>query len=412
MIPDIFLKIILSLGIGALIGVERERRGTGELAQGVRTFMLVSFLGTLSSYFSSQLQSFIPLYVAFILAGILTALGYINKTKTKHYGLTTEFAFLLTFLLGVLVFYDNFPFYLSISAAILLTFILASKELLHAFSKHLTSEEIWNAALFAILAFIILPILPNRTIDPFNTINPFVVWASVIIVLSISFVGYILMKIFGAKRGLILTGLLGGLVSSTAVAVSMADNVKKHKRMLYSATFAVVIASSTMFLRMFVVSSIFNYSIALTLLIPLAILGVLGYLLAISFFEKIIKEKPNLVLKSPLDLKTALSFGLFFTIILFLSNLARNYFGESAIYVIATLAGLVEVDAVTISFSSLALSTLSPAIAIKGIILAALSNTFSKWVLVLWLGTREMAINIGKVFLILIGVGGVLLFLL
>jgi uncharacterized membrane protein (DUF4010 family) len=196
-----------------------------------------------------------------------------------------------------------------------------------------------------------------------------------------------------------------------AVAVSMANDVKKHKKLLYSATFALIIASSTMFLRVLVVSSIFNQEIGLRLFIPLAILGVLGYILAISFFEKILKEKPKLVLKSPLDLKTALWFGFFFTLILFLSNLARNYFGESVIYLVAFLAGLIEVDAATISLSSLALTSISPAIAVKGIIIATLSNTFSKLVIVYKLGTREMTVEVGKIFLVLIVLGGILLFL-
>jgi uncharacterized membrane protein (DUF4010 family) len=412
MVPDIFLKIIFSLGIGALVGVEREQRAKGELAQGIRTFMLASFLGTVSSYFSSMLQSFIPFYITFIVIGILTALGYFNKTKrSTQLGMTTEFAFLLTFLFGVMVFYDSFPFYLSVSAAILLTFILASKEILHAFSRHLKREELWNAVLFAILTFIVLPILPNKTIDPFNAINPFMIWAGVVVVLSISFAAYILMKIFGAKRGIILTGLLGGLVSSTAVAVSMANDAKKQKRMLYSATFAILFASSTMFLRMLVISAVFNYSIATLLVVPLGILGILGYILAISIFEKILKERPKLVLKSPLDLKTALRFGLLFAVILFLSGWARNYFGESAIYPVALLAGLVDVDAVTVSFSSLALTSLSQAIAVKGIIIAALSNTFLKWLLTYWFGTKKMAGIIGKIFLALIVVGGILVFL-
>jgi uncharacterized membrane protein (DUF4010 family) len=412
MVQDIFLKIIFSLGIGALVGIEREQKGKGVLAQGVRTFMLASFFGTLSSYFSAQLQSFLLFYLAFLILGVLTALGYLNKTrKTRNLGMTTEVAFLITFLLGVLVFFDSFPFYLSISGAILLTFVLASIDLLHGFSKHLTSEEIWNAAFFAILSFIILPILPNEPMGPFNAINPFMIWASVVTVLSVSFAAYILMRIFGPKRGVILTGLFGGLVSSTGVAVSMANDVKKNERMLYSGTFAMLVASSTMFLRMLFISSIFNYQIALMLLIPLAILGILGYILSISFFEKILKERPKLALKSPLDLKTALKFGIFFTSILFLSNLAKHYFGESAIYLVALLAGLIEVDAVTISFSSLALTSISPAVAVKGIILAGLSNTFSKWVLTVWLGTKPMAIEVGKVFLILIAAGGILLFL-
>jgi len=412
MIPDIFLKILLSLGIGALVGIEREQKGRGELAQGIRTFTLVSFLGLMSMHFSFLLQSYIPFYITFLFVGVLTALSYLNKIKIKHIGLTTEFAFLLTFLLGVLLYYDSFPYYLSVSAAILLTFILASKQALHSFSRHLTNEEIWNAVFFAILAFIILPMLPNRTIDPFNAINPFVIWTGMITVLSISFAAYILMKIFGAKKGIILTGLLGGLASSMAVAVSMADDVKKHKRVLYSATFALLIASATMFLRMWIISGVFNQQTALILFTPLMILGFLGYLLAMSFSEKIMKEKPKFKLKSPLDLKTALTFGLLFTIILFLSNVIRNYFGESAIYLVALVGGLIEVDAVTISLSSLTLTTISPMVAVKGIILAALSNTFSKSLIVACLGRKEMTIAVAKVFLILIIVGGLMLFLL
>lgn len=412
MIPDIFLKILLSLGIGALVGIEREHKGKGEMTEGIRTFTLVSLLGMLSMYFSMFLQSYIPFYITFLFVGVLTAFGYLNKIKINHIGLTTEIAFLLTFLLGVLVYYDSFPYYLSISAAILMTFILASKEALHSFSRHLTSEEIWNAVFFAILAFIILPMLPNKTIDPFNSINPFVIWTGIVTVLSISFAAYILMKNFGTKKGIILTGLLGGLTSSIAVSISMANDVKKHKRVLYSATFALLIASATMFVRMWIVSGIFNQQIALMLFTPLAILGILGYLLAMSFFEKTMKEKPKFDLKSPLDLKTALTFGLLFTIILFLSNVIRNYFGESAIYLVALLGGLIEVDAVTISLSTLALTTISPVVAVKGIVLAALANTFSKSLIVACLGTKKMLIAVGKVFLFLIIAGGVLLFLL
>ena len=204
MVEEIFLKIVLSLGIGALVGIEREQRAKGEVAQGIRTFILVSLLGFLSTHFSFLLQSFLPFYLAFIFAGILTALAYLKKIEK---GQTTNFAFLITFLLGTLVYFDNFPFYLSISMAILLTFILASKEILHTFSKHLTKEEVWNAVFFAVLSFVVLPVLPNKTIDPLNSINPFLIWSSVVIVLSLSFVAYILMKIFGPKKGIILSGV-------------------------------------------------------------------------------------------------------------------------------------------------------------------------------------------------------------
>jgi uncharacterized membrane protein (DUF4010 family) len=410
MVEEIFLKILISLGIGALIGTEREHRGKGELAQGIRTFMLASLLGLLSTYFSTIFHSFLIFYISFLAVCTLTVLAYMNKIKSKHLGLTTEFAFLITFLLGVLVYFDNFPFYISISLSIFLFFTLASKELLHAFSKHLTKEEIWNFAIFAILSFVVLPILPNKPIDPFNAINPFMIWASIVVVLSLSFVAYILMKIFGAKKGLILSGFLGGIVSSVAVTISMASQAKKNKKILYSAIFSILIASSTMFLRMFFLSTLFNLKLAPFLFFPLATLSILGYFSSLGFLEKVEKEKPKMMLKSPLDFKVALRFGIFFISSLFFVHVTKNYFGEMVIYPIAFITGLGDVDAVTISLSSLAYTSISPGVAVNGIILAALSNTLSKWLLVFWLGNREMASNIGKTFLALMIVGAIILF--
>ncbi|MEM5772824.1 MAG: DUF4010 domain-containing protein [Candidatus Aenigmatarchaeota archaeon] len=408
MVEELFLKMILSLGIGALVGIEREQRAKGEVAQGIRTFMLASFLGFISTHFSFIFQSFLPFYIAFIFSGVLTALAYWRKTK-DHIGQTTNFAFLITFLLGTLVYFDSFPFYLSVSLAILLTFILASKEILHTFSRHLTKEEVWNAVFFAVLSFVVLPILPNHTIDPMNSINPFLIWSSVVIVLSLSFSAYILMKIFGPKKGIILSGILGGIISSVAVTISMASDAKKNRRIFYSAIFSIIVASSTMFLRMFFISAIFNYSLILMLL-PLVILSVLGYFISLSFIEKIKREKPKLILRSPLDLKTALRFGLFFMLTMIIISVSKNYFNEAVVYPIAFITGLADVDAIVISLSSLAFVSISPAVAAKGIIIAAISNTFSKWLLVAWLGTKKMASDLGKVFLILSFVGIAILF--
>jgi uncharacterized membrane protein (DUF4010 family) len=402
----LFQKIILSLIIGALVGIEREKRGKGELAEGLRTFMLVCLFGFLSGLFSDILQSHLPFLIAFFAVGVLTILGYIAKTKRGHLGLTTEIAFLSTFAIGIVIFFDSFPYFLSISLGILLAFVLASKELLHKFAKHLKIEEIRDAIIFAILTFIILPVLPNRTVDPFNALNPFLIWFSIVLVLSISFAGYVAMKIFGAKRGLALTGLFGGLVSSTGVALAMAENVRRNKRILYSAVFAVIIASSTMFLRIIVLSSIFNLEVALRLILPMLILAFSGYLLSFKSWKKILKEKTTLSIGSPLALKPALKFGVFFTIVLFVSNLAKNYLGTTGLYLVALIAGLVEVDAITISYSSLALgSALFSIVAVNGILIAALSNTFSKWLLVNWFGSRKMGFEVGKVFSVLIGLG-------
>lgn len=408
----LFQKILLSLALGALVGIEREKRGKGELPEGLRTFVLVCLLGFLSALFSDMFKSNLSFLIAFFSVGALTALGYVAKTKRGHLGMTTEIAFLTMFAIGVIIFFDSYPYFLSISLGILLTFILIFKEMLHKFAKHLKIKEIRDAVIFAILTFIILPLLPNKTVDPFNALNPFVIWLSLVLVLSIGFVGYIAMKTLGSKMGLVLTGLLGGVASSTAVSVSMAEKVRQNKKLLYSATFAVIIASSTMLLRTAFVSSVVNYNVGFLLLIPFSVIAFGGYLLSYLSWRKSMKEKPVLEIGSPLALKPAIKFTIIFVIILLLSKIAQNHFGYQGIYLIAIIAGLVELDAINISLSSLALTGLSPFTAVAGIILACISNTISKLVLVRWLGTKEMAVEVGKVFAVIVALGVFMLFLL
>lgn len=402
-------KILLSLGIGILIGLERQRRGKGELVAGVRTFTLVCLFGLVSAFISEIFGSNLPTLIAFFATCSLTVCAYVIRAmKTKFLGITTEIAFILTFLIGLLIYYDKYPYFLSVTMGILLTFILVSKESLHKFARGLKRKEIRDAVIFGMITFVILPILPNYTVDPFNALNPYLIWLSLVFVLSISFVGYIAMKIFGTKKGLALTGLFGGLASSTSVAIVMAENVRRDRKLLKSATFAVVVASTTMFLRTVVVSSFFNTTVALGLIVPLCLIATLGYSSSYFIWKKIKKSKKTINIGSPLTLTPALKFALFFMLILLVSKLGKIYFGQMGIYFIALLAGLVEVDAITISLSSL--TNLQPTVAINGIIIACLANTFSKWFLVNWIGTRKISMEVGKIFAVLLLVGIAILF--
>ena len=408
MATDILIKLILSLALGALIGIEREKHGKWELIEGMRTFMLVSFLATLSAYFSEVLNSILIIIIAFIFKGLLTILGYLSKIKHKHVGLTTEVAFLLTFVIGLIVYSDSYPYYLSIASGLVLTLILASKGRMHHFAKHLKEKEIWDAIIFAIITFVILPILPNRTIDPFNSFNPFLVWLSIVLVLTISFVGYIAMKIFGVRKGIALTGLLGGVASSTALSVAMAEETRKYPRIFNSAAFAICLAGSTMFLRMLAMDFVINTDVAMKVVIPLAVLGIVGYVLSL-FILKNKKNEQKINVSSPLAFKSAFSFGIFFVLVFFISRLAENYVGNAGILLFAFLAGLIEVDAINISFATLAITTITPAVAVYGILLAAIANTVSKWGLAKYFGTTALAKDVGKVFIFLVGIGVVFL---
>ncbi len=400
-------RIALALAMGILIGVERERRAKGEIVAGVRTFTLTCLFGVLSSYLSQQLGTNLPILISFAAVSVLTACSYVIRTlKTKRIGMTSEIAFILTYVIGLIVFMDSYPFLLSISMGTLVTLILVSKENLHQFARNLKLSEIRDAVIFGIISFIILPVLPNYPIDPFNVLNPHMIWESLVIILSISFAAYVAMKLFGTKIGLALTGLFGGLASSTSVAVSMAEDVKENKKLLAPASFAVIIASTTMFVRIVAVSYLFNHEVAYGLLLPFSLIGLVGYLLSYFTWKKVKKAKTSIDMKSPLALKSTIKFTLLFTAILLFSTIGRAVFGENAIYAIAIISGLVDVDAITISLSSIAY--LDPATAIRGIMIACLVNTISKWALVSY-GNRKMGIEVGKVFIILLIIGAVAL---
>ncbi len=401
MVEDIILfqKILLSLAIGTLIGIERERSGKGELFAGVRTFMLVCLFGLLIGFLSDLMASQLLIYIGlFSIAGITIASYILRFYRTKQVGLTTEIAFLITFIIGLILFFEVYPYFLSISLGIILTLILLSKGSLHSFAKHLTAKEIRDAVIFAIAAFIILPLLPTEAIDPFHIIHPYSIWLAIVFVLSVSFAAYVAMKAFGAKKGAVLTGLFGGFVSSTSVAIVMSEKVKQNKKFLYSSVFAVGIASSTMFLRQLFMASFFNYNLFPFLFLPLILIGIVGYLLSYPALKKSSRDKAIVNIGSPLAIKPALQFSISLILILFVSTLMQNYFGYSGIFLIALVTGFLDVDAITISLATLVFGGLPISTAVGGIIIAGMSNTIFKWILTYWLGKKKMGVEIGRIY--------------
>ena len=221
-------RIVLTLAVGALVGVEREWRGRGEHIAGLRTFMLVCLVGFLSGIMAELLQSSVIIYITMVFSGLFALVGYAYKAHhLKSFGITTEVAFLMTFVIGLMFSFESVNVFYPIALGIILTFVLVSKESMHSFVRHLKQKEIFSAVVFAIITFVILPVLPNEVIDPglSNSLNPRMIWLSVVLVLSISFAGYIAMKIFGAKRGMAVTGILGGIASSTSLSITMAERV-------------------------------------------------------------------------------------------------------------------------------------------------------------------------------------------
>jgi uncharacterized membrane protein (DUF4010 family) len=409
----LILKFVIALAIGALVGLERERKSKDTDFAGIRTFIFIALFGILSAYLSQPFPYFF--LIAFLGLSILVGLSYWISTRDNgDIGLTTEVAALLTFSLGLMCYWDD-GYKIAPILAIIITSLLAAKPFLHAVAQKISQKEMNSTLKFLIIAFVILPLLPNQTMGPWEVFNPYQVWLMVVFISGISYAGYILIRFVGPERGLGLTGVLGGLVSSTAVVTAMAARVKESELLMKAAVFATVVASSMMFLRVFFEVLVVNSSLAPLLAAPMIIMGVLGILLGVLVWRSSMVKKMDsgVKLENPFSLKPALIFGALFVAIIFISNLAYIYFGSRGVYIASIISGVADVDAITISMALLAQNgTISSVTAVTAITLASISNTMVKFGIALFLGTRSFGKNVGGLFAIIILAGLIAIFLI
>lgn len=394
---DFVLHLLTALGLGALFGLERSRREKktdkpGSLP-GIRTYSLISLLGFTSATLSEQWGIAIFL-LTFLLAGALVVFSYWQEAKQYHFlGITSEISSLLVFLFGGLVVLDM---KIAVLISVLSLFVLALRKPLRNFPKTISKGEMIAILKFLIVAFVVLPLLPTEAIDPWGVVVPYKAWLMVIFISGLSFLGYILTKFIGVEKGIGITGLVGGLASSTAVASSMAISSRKHKRIVSPFVFAVVAASSIMFVRMGITVFVMNRDLFFALLGPLFLIivfcmGVLFFLYQRSKKYKKVKAEP-LKLESPFQLKPALLFGAFYIVILFVAHFMYEYFDEKGLLIASALAGITDVDAITLSLSELSKNTsISKQVAMQGILIAALVNTAVKLFLARLFGGKAFA---------------------
>lgn len=383
-------KIIIVLLIGSLIGLEREhsRAEGSKIFAGIRTYTLISLLGLISAIISEFSVIWI-LPVIFIAFSSLVVASYITSSKNGKVGGTSEIAALLTFLLGALVYWNLIL--LAAAAAVIITVFLSLKIQLHNIVGSLGEQDIYATLKMAIITIIILPLLPDKTIDPLKVLNPRLIWLMVVLVSGISLLGYLVIKFYGKNKGLAVTGLIGGFISSTAVAFSFSRKSKIQPA--YSGTFAlgILLASSIMFLRIAVIIFLLNLSLASSLWILLLIFSVFGFIISYYYSKRIVNDSVQLVeVKNPFEIKSALVFGLIFGVILFLSKAAQIYFGNSGIYAASVLGGISSVDAIVLSISKIVNEKISFRIASEAIIIVAATNTIVKLIIASIWGDKKL----------------------
>lgn len=355
-------ELIFAILVGALVGIEREHARAAEHFKGlpifgVRTTILLSILGFLFSFFAMSINTpFLIAIGALSVVIITTAVYFSNALIKKYTGATTYVATIIVFFLGAFVGLGGYTNYMIAAiGSIVTTAFLATRHKLRHLSKMIEQREIFGAVKFGIIAFIILPLLPNKTIDPFGIFNPFQIWYVVVIVSAIYFVSYILMRIF-SERGLIITSLLGGLVSGSIITYQLGGWLNRNKKLISIATTGVMLAIiSGLIGDLFIIAFVFNKFDLLLMLIPAVAIVILFFLFfAFKTYESN-KEIPHfrVNVKSPFALKPALEFGAFYLALLGINTVLGNLLGVYGLYPVTILASLVSSSTSIISTVSL-----------------------------------------------------------
>ncbi|MEO0006893.1 MAG: hypothetical protein RJA20_1089 [Bacteroidota bacterium] len=381
-LPPFFQHLLVTAAIGLIIGLEREFNTHGERAHvgGIRTFTLAAMLGYLSGTVAANSVLWV---IPFTILGffLLLSVIYYYQVRQEGYGLTSELSMLSTLLLGILV--SQGYVQESLAVVVVMTALLSVKEQVHGIVKKITEEELFAFIKFAVLALLILPILPDKSFGPEGLINSLELGWLVIIVLSISFTGYLLLKFVG-QRGILLTAIIGGLLSSTMVTWVFSERSREKPELSASYGAGIILASSVMFIRAFALAAVFYQPVARLLVIPLSVLLVLNLLTAYRVYrlQQHNGETPSLNPGNPLDIRNAVVFTLIYTGITFGMYYARQWSGQVGVYLSGAISGIADIDAITISSAKWASAdTEQTGFAASVIILAILSNTVFKAVL-------------------------------
>jgi len=388
----LFQRFGIALGLGLMIGVEREREARDAFA-GIRTFPLIALMGCAAGLLNDHFYfgSF-PITFAVVTAFVLAS--YIFTGSAGEPGITTEIASLLAFLYGALSWWQMPE--LAAALAVLTVLLLASKQWLENLSLRIGRQDITAALQFGVITLIVLPILPDQTFGPLDVLNPREIWQMVVLIAGINLVGYALIKILGSQQGIWLAGLLGGLASSTAATLSFARHSKEEPHLAADLSLAIVLASTVMFARVLVAVFAIHPAVARELLAPVAGAGGVGILgCAILWFSRRMRskqkgDKEQLETKNPFELRSAIQFGLLFGLVLFVAKAAQQYLGAPGVYLSSVIAGGADVDAIVFSLSNLARGSLPVRVAAQAITLATMANTVVKVLIAVVTGTPAM----------------------
>lgn len=397
---ELIQRLAVALAIGLVIGIERgwkqREEAEGDRAAGLRTLALSGLLGGIWGALALGAGDWgaVALGLAFAaFAAAITLFRYREMVHDKTFGATTVIAAMVAFALGALAVMGDKT--AAAAAGVAAAMLLALKAALHGWVKRLTWEELRAGLILAAMTVILLPLLPDRELSRWFPVNPREVWLLTILIAALSFAGYVAIRLAGPRLGVLLSGLAGGLVSSTAVTLSMARLAREHRdrEKLFAA--GIMLASAVMMLRVLVVVGIINVALLQILALPLllAVLAQAGVAAVLGDWRHGDREAAGaLTLRNPFDLGVVLEFGALLALIMALAKGISTWAGSKGAIGLAAVSGIVDVDAISISLARLAPDGLDAASAAVAILVAVAVNSLTKVVL----GSTTGTLGLGK----------------
>lgn len=409
-------NLLIALLLGAIIGTQRGwvmRHGVeGSRVAGIRTFSLVGLLGGLVAVLS---QLYTPLLLGFALIALVCLAGVafvVRQRISEDLSITGVVSLLITFVIGSLA--ASGQAVLAASAAVITALVLDNKRELHDALQKLQEYELDAALRLLLISIVLLPMLPNQTYGPWNALNPYEIWWMVVLIASISFVGYFAIKIGGERRGILFTSVFAGLSSSTALTLQFSQLSKEQSRISPLLASGILLSCGTMFPRLIVVLTVLNPPLVKLLWPIILSMMVAMYFMAWRIWREVDIEniESDNKQKNPLALQSAVFFGLVLAMIMLLSHALSDWFGDAGTLILSALSGITDVDAISLALARQSTQTLSLSTAALGIVIAASVNTLVKMGMVVVLGDKSLARRIAPAMLLSVLTGAAVFILM
>lgn len=413
----------VALGVGLMVGLERERASSKRDVDwfgGIRTFAVVGMIGALFGLIGQVAGGWFAALGIGLTCAVLFVPAVLEIRLGQRAGITSEVAGAVVLLLGVLatvpigVTDDPERLRLVLAGGIAVMGLLTMRKPIHRLAGRVKKDDIYATAKLAVMLLIVLPILPDLGLGPSGRLNPFKIGMLVSLIAAIGFVGYLAVRVFGSQNGMALTGLLGGLVSSTAVTLNFSGRVKQQPELVQAAALGIILASSVMVPRVLVLCAVVSPSLVSAALLPVGSMGLVAFAMA-GVLYAIHRRSPDahteVELENPFSLSEALKFGAVFVVVLVATGWLTETYGNGALYISAALSAATSVDALTLTVAELHADGLADSTAVTALLIGCIANTLVKVGLGMVLGGRRLGSRLLGVFVPMLAAGVIALVL-